>query len=148
EHDITIPKLEELAERFKDREGGYTRLFKNGNRTGDNAPMGIIEYIGEQHDLQAFLITRAEARRRLEKENFAFQTADEIQQFLETCKAKNAPLQKQEYLRLKIEQKNLITFERRIEKVKIAQKYDDEAWENAVRSEMEILTQKTKELQL
>ncbi|KAI9298306.1 50S ribosomal protein L17, partial [Neoconidiobolus thromboides FSU 785] len=59
EHDITIPKLKELAERFKERDGGYTRVFKNGNRHGDNAPMGIIEYIGGENDLKAFMTVKA-----------------------------------------------------------------------------------------
>lgn len=34
-----------LAERYKDRQGGYTRIIKAGNRYGDNAPMAIIEFI-------------------------------------------------------------------------------------------------------
>lgn len=34
-----------LAERFKDRKGGYTRIIKAGNRHGDNAPMAIIEFV-------------------------------------------------------------------------------------------------------
>ena len=34
-----------LAERFKDRQGGYTRIVKAGNRYGDNAPIAIIEFI-------------------------------------------------------------------------------------------------------
>ncbi|MCB9777362.1 MAG: 50S ribosomal protein L17 [Alphaproteobacteria bacterium] len=36
----------EYAERFKDRPGGYTRMYKVGFRPGDNAPMVIIELIG------------------------------------------------------------------------------------------------------
>ena len=35
----------ELAERFKDRPGGYTRIIKTGPRRGDNAPMAVIEFI-------------------------------------------------------------------------------------------------------
>lgn len=36
----------DLAKRFKDRPGGYTRIVKVGNRRGDNAPMSIIELVG------------------------------------------------------------------------------------------------------
>lgn len=35
----------ELAQRFKDRPGGYTRIIKVGNRRGDNAPISIIELV-------------------------------------------------------------------------------------------------------
>ncbi|MBN1335578.1 MAG: 50S ribosomal protein L17 [Deltaproteobacteria bacterium] len=37
----------EYAERYKDRPGGYTRLFKIGVRPGDNAPMSVIELVSE-----------------------------------------------------------------------------------------------------
>ena len=33
--------FDELANRFKDRPGGYTRIIKTGNRLGDNAEMCI-----------------------------------------------------------------------------------------------------------
>lgn len=36
----------ELATRFKERSGGYTRLYKLGFRQGDAAPMAIVEYLG------------------------------------------------------------------------------------------------------
>ena len=35
----------ELAQRYKDRAGGYTRITKVGNRRGDNAPISIIELV-------------------------------------------------------------------------------------------------------
>jgi len=35
----------EYAERFKERPGGYTRIYKLGFRAGDNAPMSLIELL-------------------------------------------------------------------------------------------------------
>jgi len=34
-----------LSERYKSRNGGYTRVLKAGFRVGDNAPMAIIEFV-------------------------------------------------------------------------------------------------------
>jgi large subunit ribosomal protein L17 len=34
-----------LADRYKGRKGGYTRVLKAGFRYGDNAPMAIIEFV-------------------------------------------------------------------------------------------------------
>ncbi|WP_114394397.1 50S ribosomal protein L17 [Oleisolibacter albus] len=34
-----------IAERYKDRQGGYTRVLKAGFRYGDAAPMGVIELV-------------------------------------------------------------------------------------------------------
>jgi large subunit ribosomal protein L17 len=36
-----------LSERYKARNGGYTRIIKNAFRVGDNAPTCFIEYLPE-----------------------------------------------------------------------------------------------------
>ena len=39
-----------LAPRYKDRQGGYTRIIKAGFRYGDNAPMAVIELVDRDVD--------------------------------------------------------------------------------------------------
>lgn len=36
-----------LGPRFAERQGGYTRIIKTGNRVGDNAESCILEYLSE-----------------------------------------------------------------------------------------------------
>ena len=44
--DANIDKLmSELAERYKDRKGGYIRIIKKGFRYGDSASLAIIELV-------------------------------------------------------------------------------------------------------
>ena len=49
--DAQLTKLfDVLAERYKDRNGGYTRIVKAGFRASDAAPMAIIEFVDRDVD--------------------------------------------------------------------------------------------------
>ena len=50
-----------LAERYKDRQGGYTRVLAAGFRYGDSAPMAVIELVDRDPDAKG-----AEDRKRHE----------------------------------------------------------------------------------
>jgi large subunit ribosomal protein L17 len=45
--DVALVKklFEVLGPRYKERNGGYTRVLKAGFRFGDNAAMGVIEFV-------------------------------------------------------------------------------------------------------
>lgn len=42
---IVAKLFETLGPRYKDRNGGYTRVIKTGFRHGDSAPMAVIELV-------------------------------------------------------------------------------------------------------
>jgi large subunit ribosomal protein L17 len=43
--DVTAKLFSELADRYRERPGGYTRIIKAGRRAGDAAPVSIIELV-------------------------------------------------------------------------------------------------------
>jgi large subunit ribosomal protein L17 len=48
-HDQRMVKIvvEKIAPHYKEKKGGYTRVIKLENRLGDNAPMALVELIGD-----------------------------------------------------------------------------------------------------
>lgn len=40
--------MNDLAERFEERPGGYTRILKLGFRRGDNAPLSLLELVDQR----------------------------------------------------------------------------------------------------
>ena len=45
DNEVVSKLFSTLAERYKERNGGYTRILKTGNRLGDNAKMCFIELV-------------------------------------------------------------------------------------------------------
>ena len=43
--DMVSKLFDNLAKRYSDRKGGYTRVLKAGFRYGDSAPMAVIELV-------------------------------------------------------------------------------------------------------
>ena len=49
-----VAKLfDELGPRFQNRPGGYTRILKCGFRTGDHAPMALVQLVDSIDEVQA-----------------------------------------------------------------------------------------------
>ncbi len=45
EESVVTKLFETIAPKFRERQGGYTRIIKTGNRRGDAAPMVILELV-------------------------------------------------------------------------------------------------------
>lgn len=70
--DLAVSKLfGALAERYKARAGGYTRVLKAGFRHGDAAPMAIVELV--ERDVEA---KGAADKARIAAETAATETAE------------------------------------------------------------------------
>ncbi|MAZ84845.1 MAG: 50S ribosomal protein L17 [Hoeflea sp.] len=63
DQDAVRKLFDSLAARYATRNGGYLRIMKAGFRTGDNAPMAVIEFVDRDVDAKG-----AKDRARLEAE--------------------------------------------------------------------------------
>lgn len=47
--------FETIAPRFATRPGGYTRMFRDGRRQGDNAEIALVELVGSEYEPDAYV---------------------------------------------------------------------------------------------
>ena len=52
--DMVSKLFDALATRYKDRNGGYSRVLKAGFRYGDSAPMAVIELVDRDENAKGF----------------------------------------------------------------------------------------------
>ena len=65
-HQMVKQLFDDIAPRFKERNGGYTRVVKYGWRRGDAAPLSIIEFTGQEEQAKG---KKPRRRRRKEDEH-------------------------------------------------------------------------------
>jgi len=46
--DVVAKLFDQLSSQYAERQGGYTRIIRTGNRSGDAAPMAILELVEYQ----------------------------------------------------------------------------------------------------
>ena len=49
---IVAKLFDEISSQYADRQGGYTRIIRTGNRYGDAAPMAIVELVGYEEAVE------------------------------------------------------------------------------------------------
>jgi large subunit ribosomal protein L17 len=77
----------EISQKVGEREGGYTRILKTGNRLGDNAEMCIIELVDYNETYMSekgTKSTKKRTRRGKSKTKVAETVVDKVEEVVET----------------------------------------------------------------
>jgi large subunit ribosomal protein L17 len=69
--DPLVKVFGELATRYASRKGGYTRIYKLGNRPGDAAPMALIELVDAKLEVVSGKPEAAQTESKPKKESKA-----------------------------------------------------------------------------
>jgi len=92
--DLVEKLFVDLAKRFKDRPGGYTRIIKLGRRRGDNAAMALIELVERPEAARARKGEGKAEAKKTAKEKPAEESAEESEKPAKSAKAEAAPKSK------------------------------------------------------
>lgn len=78
--------MKELAPRFKERAGGYTRILKLGARPGDNAEMAFIEWVDYAPKAAGEKDLKVEAKAKKAKTRLAVQKKKHVRKLQESAR--------------------------------------------------------------
>lgn len=132
--EVVAKVFSELAERFRERQGGYTRITKIGHRPGDGAMMSILELIPSPTKAVPGKRTRR-LRKKKEKETALAPEAAAALEAEEKAEAKKEPAAKKEKAEKKAPPKKAAPKKEAPEKAKAKAKKEPEKPAKAKKAE-------------
>ena len=66
-HDIVEKLISNIAPRFKERTGGYTRILRLGRRVKDNSPMVLLEWVESEIIIGESVVNTSSKKDKKEK---------------------------------------------------------------------------------